>query len=625
MAPRSSVSSEPLSSSSLSPPPQQKRAVPAKAIQGPSKSAAVEDSSDLSELSDEDDEDEDDTVRKRAKPASATKRTRRRGALIPEDMWDWAYKKKPTASRSVSAQHRDDDGEEGEDGSNEDEDNEDEHDEQEDDEEEEEEQGSPPAQPTATTHPSSGQVAAAATARASPTTLAPIRTGKSAVSSDRTLRDVAMSESEEEEDAREEGEIEEHSDTELQQTTAASPSSRNKPITTTFKRARIVHEDEDDDTDVDPTPDAPLPEDDGTEEDEEEHAATTARAKRDSSSVPLTPLANGNGNGDDGDEDDARSAVGSDNASINIEWATQVKPSRPHPDWDDSPDFSFLPQRHAIARKHLLARQALLLPAEDPEEPDVPDELATARNLAYDENAALTLVEAALAEASPTAEAEPDATPPDEDAEPVVPVADEDAEVGEGAVSEDEEDEEVEDPLEADTDLQPPQRAEALDILAGMEVKFAILRERIYVDKMEEIAAEEAMILNGTHPELLHFLTTLSQRKERRTKLASLRRDRDKEWIQKKRKADDDAIWSWWRVQKDGLRDVMVAEANGKRRRLEREKRSLDNRANGAPLSLRIHPLAVVLIRVGPFLCSAEPIYPRRHSITRVPADQADT
>ena len=56
-----------------------------------------------------------------------------------------------------------------------------------------------------------------------------------------------------------------------------------------------------------------------------------------------------------------------------------------------------------------------------------------------------------------------------------------------------------------------------------MKVKFAILRKHIYIDKMEEIATEEAMILNGTHPELLHFLTTLSQRKERHTNLASLR------------------------------------------------------------------------------------------------------
>ena len=253
------------------------------------------------------------------------------------------------------------------------------------------------------------------------------------------------------------------------------------------------------------------------EDEEDEHADITG-TKRDTSSVPLTPLANGHGNGDDGD-DDAQSAVASEDASIDIEWATKVKPSRPHPDWDDSPDFSFLPRRHAIARTRLLARHAALLP----DDADVQDEVSTTRKLAQEETTTLTLVEAALAlaTASPTANADPDATPPDEEAEPVAVVVDEDAEVGvegegesEGeAVSEVEEDEEEpEDALEAETDLQPPQRAEAPDILAGMEVKFAILRERIYIDKMEETATEEAMILNGTHPELLHFLTTLSAR-----------------------------------------------------------------------------------------------------------------
>ena len=83
-----------------------------------------------------------------------------------------------------------------------------------------------------------------------------------------------------------------------------------------------------------------------------------------------------------------------------------------------------------------------------------------------------------------------------------------------------------------------------------MEVKFAILREHIYIDKMEEIATEEAMILNSHHPELLHPLTTLSQHKEHHTKLAPLRHDRDKEWIQRKCKADEDTLWSWWCVQK---------------------------------------------------------------------------
>jgi hypothetical protein len=178
-------------------------------------------------------------------------------------------------------------------------------------------------------------------------------------------------------------------------------------------------------------------------------------------------LANGHGNGDE--DDGVQSAVASEDASIDIEWATKVKPSRPHPNWDDSPDFSFLPRRHAIARTRLLARHTALLPGEDLEDADVQDEVSATRKLAQEEAAALTLVEAALAlaTASPTVNADTDATPPDE-AEPVAAAVDEDVEVkvegeGEGeAVSE-----EAEDALEAETDLQPPQRAEALDILAG--------------------------------------------------------------------------------------------------------------------------------------------------------------
>ena len=349
-------------------------------------------------------------------------------------------------------------------------------------------------------------------------------------------------------------------------------------------------------------------EDDGTEDEEDDHA-DLAGTKCDTSSVPLTPLANGHGNGDD-EDDDARFVVVSEDASIDVEWGTKVKLSHPHLDWDDLPDFSFLPRRHAIARTRLLARHTALLP----KDVDVRDEVSTTRELAREEAAALTLVEAALAlaTASPTANADPDATPPDEEAEPVAAAINKDAEVkveGEGeAVSE----EEAEDALDAETDLQPPQRAEALDILAGM---FAILREHIYIDKMEEIAAEEAMIINGTPTELL---TTLSQRKEHCPNLASLRRDCDKEWTHKKRKADEDAIWSWWRVQKDGLRDDMVAdEASGKRRKLEREKRSLDNRVNGTP-TFKSYSSFLCSSNAHRFVRSEESVYSRRHPVTRV-------
>ena len=89
MAPCSPVSSEPLSPSSLSP-PQQKCIVPANAVQGLRRLPLWKTCLTFCE-------DEDGTMM-----TSVARRTRRRGALIPEDMWDWAYKKK-LMSCSVSA------------------------------------------------------------------------------------------------------------------------------------------------------------------------------------------------------------------------------------------------------------------------------------------------------------------------------------------------------------------------------------------------------------------------------------------------------------------------------------------------------------------------------------------
>lgn len=59
---------------------------------------------------------------------------------------------------------------------------------------------------------------------------------------------------------------------------------------------------------------------------------------------------------------------------------------------------------------------------------------------------------------------------------------------------------ETEEPDE-DPDLQPAHRAEALDVLATIEIKFAMLRERVYVEKMEGLAWEEALVWEGKyHP-----------------------------------------------------------------------------------------------------------------------------
>lgn len=49
-----------------------------------------------------------------------------------------------------------------------------------------------------------------------------------------------------------------------------------------------------------------------------------------------------------------------------------------------------------------------------------------------------------------------------------------------------------------EADMQPAHRAEALDVLATIELKFALLREKLYVEKMEALAWEEALVANGT-------------------------------------------------------------------------------------------------------------------------------
>ena len=61
----------------------------------------------------------------------------------------------------------------------------------------------------------------------------------------------------------------------------------------------------------------------------------------------------------------------------------------------------------------------------------------------------------------------------------------------------DEDEDDIDGPHVDDSELQPMYRHDALDVLAGIELKFAQLRERLFVEKMEELHAEEAMIENG--------------------------------------------------------------------------------------------------------------------------------
>jgi hypothetical protein len=94
----------------------------------------------------------------------------------------------------------------------------------------------------------------------------------------------------------------------------------------------------------------------------------------------------------------------------------------------------------------------------------------------------------------PSLSASPSPSPedaPDGDAQEPEDVEVEDAEVEDEAAD-----------AETEADLQHEHRAEALDALATIELKFALLRERVYVEKMEALAWEEALVENGVYRSL---------------------------------------------------------------------------------------------------------------------------
>ena len=124
-------------------------------------------------------------------------------------------------------------------------------------------------------------------------------------------------------------------------------------------------------------------------------------------------------------------------------------------------------------------------------------------------------------------------------------------------------------PEEEDPDLQPAHRAEALDVLATIELKFALLRERVYVEKMEGLAWEETLVLegqhdlclrytrlihlfgSGTHPELHYLQNELTKRRDKRLMLASKKRTYEIEAVTRKRREEEVWCWEAWDVSMD--------------------------------------------------------------------------
>ncbi|EPQ51751.1 hypothetical protein GLOTRDRAFT_140756 [Gloeophyllum trabeum ATCC 11539] len=159
---------------------------------------------------------------------------------------------------------------------------------------------------------------------------------------------------------------------------------------------------------------------------------------------------------------------------------------------------------------------------------------------------------------------------------------------------------------EMESDLQPAHRAEAMDVLAQIELKFALLREKLYLEKMEGLAWEEALIMDDNHPELLHLQAELSKRRDMRLDLAAKRRSYEVTMVTKKRKADEDGVWSWWKFSRDELQTDMISETNRKRRRLERARRASERpqpvrRIPDPPVNIPPAPTLRDIVKSTPF------------------------
>ncbi|BEI99474.1 hypothetical protein CcaverHIS631_0405170 [Cutaneotrichosporon cavernicola] len=116
----------------------------------------------------------------------------------------------------------------------------------------------------------------------------------------------------------------------------------------------------------------------------------------------------------------------------------------------------------------------------------------------------------------------------------------------------------------------------AIRALFALEVKFAALRDRLYVERLEEAAREEEMVLNGTHPALVQLNHTLQTRRERLHEVASRRHQESIKDLCTWRKIEDKISWSTWTDQRDQLHWDEFEATWSKRRRLAREKNELE-------------------------------------------------
>lgn len=109
-------------------------------------------------------------------------------------------------------------------------------------------------------------------------------------------------------------------------------------------------------------------------------------------------------------------------------------------------------------------------------------------------------------------------------------------------------------------------RAEAMEALTRIEIEFARLRDRLYVERMTEVEKERIGVEDGerhrrtssrlgltsrfagTHPELLHLIQLIEIRRAKKLELAKKWLDGLEGAYERHRDEAEHATWTWWAV-----------------------------------------------------------------------------
>ncbi|PLW31413.1 hypothetical protein PCANC_16723 [Puccinia coronata f. sp. avenae] len=123
-------------------------------------------------------------------------------------------------------------------------------------------------------------------------------------------------------------------------------------------------------------------------------------------------------------------------------------------------------------------------------------------------------------------------------------------------------------------------REDALEAMVKIEIMFAQVRDRLYVERLSDVHRETAAIHHGSHPELNEYYQLLEKKRDARLSLAHKIFNLKEIELNKKREAATTSVWTKWYEAKTELHHSMIIETQKQMKQLEREKYQPDLRYN---------------------------------------------